>query len=244
MASTDVKAENPTRLRATLRSPSADRIKSELEEMRSGLIAWSEQALERFRGAGLVPLDTVSGVIQELAAITTAERQRAANLEEALRSAQAELEAAHRAAARVREEAAAHLESELRVSREAAELANAAAVKARAQLTAVQSRSQQIADEQALQLIEFKRELDNVAAELRRAKAGMEAMQQEAVVHRPEMPTVPTIPTVPALPSVPVPVTADRDRRQRRSADTLQFDAIEAALADSPPVLEWPRVAV
>ena len=234
MVTTDVHAENPADVRATLQTAPADRIKSELEELRSGLIAWSEQALERFQGAGLVPLETVTGVIQELAAITTAERQRAANLEEALRSAKAELDAAHQATARVREEAAAHLESELRVSREAAEVANAAAVKARAQLTAVQNRSQQIADEQALQLIEFKRELDNVASELRRAKAGMEAMQQEAVV-RPEIPSIPT---------GPVPVTADLDRRQRRSADTLQFESIEAALADSPPVLEWPRVAV
>ena len=235
MVTTDVHAENPADVLATLQTASADRIKSELEELRLGLIAWSEQALERFQSTGLVPLETVTGVIQELAAITTAERQRAANLEEALRSAKAELDAAHQAAARVREEAAAHLESELRVSREAAEVASAAAVKARAQLTAVQNRSQQIADEQALQLIEFKRELDNVASELRRAKAGMEAMQQEAVVHRPEIPTIPT---------GPVPVTADLDRRQRRSADTLQFESIDAALADSPPVLEWPRVAV
>src|SRR5687767_548430 len=202
-------------------------------------MAWSEQALERFRSAGLVPLETVTGVIQELAAITTAERQRAANLEEALRSAKAELDAAHQAAARVREEAAAHLESELRVSREAAEVANAAAIKARAQLTAVQNRSQQIADEQALQLIEFKRELDNVSSELRRAWAGMDAMQREAAARRPEIPTVPTVAAVPTMT-----VTPELDRRQRRSADTLQFDSIEAALADSPPVLEWPRVAV
>ena len=229
-------AEHPAQLLATLQSASADRIKSELEELREGLIAWSEQALERFRGAGLVPLETVSGVIQELAAITTAERQRAASLEEALRSAKAELDAAHQAEARVRQEAAAHLESELRVSREAAEVANAATIKARAQLTAVQNRSQQIADEQALQLIEFKRELDNVSSELRRAWAGMDAMQREAAARRPEIPTVPTVPTVP--------VTPELDRRQRRSADTLQFDSIEAALADSPPVLQWPRVAV
>ena len=241
MVTTDVNANNSTHRPAALQSSSTDRIKSELEELRSGLIAWSEQALERFRSVGQVPLETVSGVIQELAAITTAERQRAAGFEQALRSAKAELEAAHQATDRVRQEAAAHLESELRVSREAAEEASAAAIKARAQLSAVQNRSQQIADEQALQLIEFKRELDNVAAELRRAKAGMEAMQQEAVVQRPELPAIPAIPIVP---SVPVPVTADLERRQRRSVDTLQFDAIEAALADSPPVLEWPRVAV
>jgi hypothetical protein len=240
VVTTDLNADTPARL-ATQQSSPAERLKSELEEMRSGLIAWSEQALERYRGAGLVPLETVSAVIQELAAITTAERQRAANLEEALRSAKAELDAAHQAADRACQEAAAHLERELRVSREAAEVASAAAIKARAQLTAVQNRSQQIADEQALQLIEFKRELDNVASELRRAKAGMEAMQQEAVVRRAEIPTIPIVPTVP---SVPVPVTADLDRRHRRSADTLQFDSIEAALADSPPVLEWPRVAV
>jgi hypothetical protein len=229
----DVNAENPAQQLATRQAASADRIKSELEELRQGLIAWSEQALERFRGAGLVPLETVSGVIQELAAITTAERQRAASLEEALRSAKAELDAAHQAEARVRQEAAAHLESELRVSREATEVANAAASKARAQLMAVQNRSQQIADEQALQLIEFKRELDTVSSELRRAWAGMDAMQREAAARRPEIPTVPTVPITPEL-----------DRRQRRSADTLQFDSIEAALADSPPVLQWPRVAV
>jgi hypothetical protein len=229
VATTHLNADPPAR--------PTDRVKSELDELRSGLISWSEQALERFRDAGLVPFETVSGLIQELAAITTAERQRAAGLEDALRSAKAEVAAAHETIARVREEAAARLESELRVSREAAEVANAAAIKARAQLTAVQGRSQQIADEQALQLIEFKRELDNVATELRRAKAGMETMQQDAVVHRPEIPAVPTIA------SGPVPVAVDLDRR-RRSADTLQFDAIEAALADSPPVLEWPRVAV
>jgi PAB1-binding protein PBP1 len=233
-----VNADNPVQL---LQSASADRIKSELEELRTGLIAWSEQALDRFRDTGLVPLETVSGVIQELAAITTAERQRAASLEEALRAAKAELETAHQTTARVRQEAAVHLENELKASREAAEVASAAAIRARAQLTAVQNRSQQIVDEQALQLMEFKRELETVASEVRRARGGMETMQRVAVARLPELPAVPSMPAALAVPHV---VTHEPDRRQRRSADTLQFDAIEAALADSPPVLEWPRVAV
>jgi hypothetical protein len=228
VATIHVNAENAVSRLATLQSGEAERIKRELEDLRAGLMAWSEQALERFRSAGLVPLDAVTGVIQELAAITSAERQRAAHLEESVRSLKAELDVERQSAARDQEQATVHLERQLHASREALETATAAAAKARAELKDVRNRSQQIIDEQGLQLMEFKRELDQVAVEVRRARAGMDAMQQRDAVRPIERLKSPV----------------DIDRRSLRAADTLQFDSIEAALADSPPVPQWPRVAV
>jgi hypothetical protein len=214
--------QNPTRMATAPQSESANRIRNEVEQLRTGLEAWSEQALVKFRSAGLVPVDVAAAVIQELTAIVSAERQRAAQLEETLRST--------KSVDQSRDAAFAHLERELKASRDTEATLREAAAKARADLKSVQQRSQQIIDEQALQLLQFKRELADVAFEVQRARAGMDAVQREPA-ERP-------VSVGPAHPQI-----ADISQRRWRP-DGVQLEAIDAALADSPPVSEWPRVAV
>ena len=214
--------QNSNRMATAPQSESASRIKNEVEQLRTGLEAWSEQALVRFRSAGLVPMDVAAAVIQELIAIVSAERQRAAQLDETLRSTTSVDQS--------RDAAFARLERELKASRDAEATLLEAAAKARADLKSVQQRSQQIIDEQALQLLQFKRELADVAFEVQRARAGMDAMQRE--------PAERALSVSPAPPQV-----ADISQRRWRP-DGVQLEAIDAALADSPPVSEWPRVAV
>lgn len=195
-----------------------DGIRNEVEQLRLRLEAWSEEALARFRWTGVVPMEDALRVIQELTALMAAERQQ--SLEEALRSTKSTDQPPNAAIAR--------LKGELNASRDAEAALLDAATKARAELQAVRQRSQEIIDQQALQLLEFKRELDEVAFEVRRARAGMDAMQRTPADGA----------VTPASPQV-----ADISRRRRRT-DVVQLDAIDAALADSPPVSQWPRVAV
>lgn len=217
---------------------SAHRIKSEVEQLRTGLQAWSDQALVKFRESGIVPVDVAAGVIQELTAVVSAERLRAAQLEEALRST--------KSGDQSRDTAIARLERELNASRDAEAALLAAATKARAELKAVQQRSQQIIDEQALQLLQFKRELADVASEVQRARAGMAAMHREPAVSQPTPHVSQPAPQVsqpaPQVSQATPQVTDISERRWR--PDVIQLEAIDAALADSPPVSEWPRVAV
>ena len=222
---------NASRTPATPHADSAHRIKSEVEQLRTGLQAWSDQALIKFRESGIVPVDVAAGVIQELTAVVSAERLRAAQLEEALRST--------KSGDQSRDTAIARLERELNASREAEAALLAAATKARAELKAVQQRSQQIIDEQALQLLQFKRELADVASEVERARAGMAAMHREPAVSQPTPQVSHTIPQV----SQATPQVTDISERRWRP-DVIQLEAIDAALADSPPVSDWPRVAV
>ena len=227
---------NASRTPAAPHADSAHRIKSEVEQLRTGLQAWSDQALIKFRASGIVPVDVAAGVIQELTAVVSAERLRAAQLEEALRST--------KSGDQSRDTAIARLERELTASREAEAALLAAATKARAELKAVQQRSQQIIDEQALQLLQFKRELADVASEVQRARAGMAAMHREPAVSQPTVgqPTPPASHTIPQVSQATPQVTDISERRWR--PDVIQLEAIDAALADSPPVSEWPRVAV
>jgi len=194
--------------------------------------AWSEQALVRFRASGSVPVDVAAGVIQELTAVVSAERLRAAQLEETLRSTKSGDQSRDTGTI-------ARLERELKASREAEAALLEAATKARAELKAVQQRSQQIIDEQALQLLQFKRELADVASEVQRARAGMAAMHREPAVSQPPPPVNHPTPQV----NHPTPQVTDISQRRWRP-DVIQLEAIDAALADSPPVSEWPRVAV
>lgn len=232
---------NASRTPAAPHADSAHRIKSEVEQLRTGLQAWSDQALIKFRASGIVPVDVAAGVIQELTAVVSAERLRAAQLEEALRST--------KSGDQSRDTAIARLERELTASREAEAALLAAATKARAELKAVQQRSQQIIDEQALQLLQFKRELADVASEVQRARAGMAAMHREPAVSQPSVsqpnvsqPTPQVSHTIPQVSQATPQVTDISERRWR--PDVIQLEAIDAALADSPPVSEWPRVAV
>ena len=197
---------------------STDGIRNEVEQLRFRLEAWSEEALARFRWTGVVPMEDAMRVIQELIALMAAERQQ--SLAEALRSTKSTDQPPDAAIAR--------LERELNASRDAEAALLDAATKARAELQAVRQRSQQIIDQQALQLLEFKRELDEVAFEVRRARAGMDAMQRKPA----DGAVTPASPQVAAI------------SQRRRRPDVVQLAAIDAALADSPPVSQWPRVAV
>jgi hypothetical protein len=76
--------------------------------------------------------------------------------------------------------------------------------------------------------LEFKRELAEVVFEVQRVRAGMAAMQPKPADRA----------VSPAIPQL-----AEISQRRRRP-DVVRLDAIDAALADSPPVSEWPRVAV
>jgi hypothetical protein len=193
---------------APLHTEPADPIKNEVEQVRTGLQAWSEQALLKFGWIGVVPVEETTRVVQVLTA----------DLEERLR--------ATTAADRSRD--AAQLARELEASRKAEAALREAATNARDELKAVKQQSQQIIDQQALQLLEFKRELAEVVFEVQRVRAGMAAMQPKPADRA----------VSPAIPQL-----AEISQRRRRP-DVVRLDAIDAALADSPPVSEWPRVAV
>jgi hypothetical protein len=193
---------------APLHTEPADPIKNEVEQVRTGLQAWSEQALLKFGWIGVVPVEETTRVVQVLTA----------DLEERLR--------ATTAADRSRD--ASQLARELEASRKAEAALREAATNARDELKAVKQQSQQIIDQQALQLLEFKRELAEVVFEVQRVRAGMAAMQPKPADRA----------VSPAIPQL-----AEISQRRRRP-DVVRLDAIDAALADSPPVSEWPRVAV
>jgi hypothetical protein len=194
---------------APLHTETADPITTEIERVRAGLQAWSKQALVKFGWIGVVPVEDAARVVQALAA----------DLEERLRST-ASADPSHDAVSE-------RLTRELEASREAEASLREAAAKARDELNAVKQRSQQIIEEQALQLLKFKRELAEVAGDVERVRTGM-AAQKKPANHAIAQETLPV---------------ADIRQRRRRS-DVVQLDAIDAALADSPPVSQWPRVAV
>jgi hypothetical protein len=191
---------------APLHTGPADPIGLEVERVQ----AWSAQALVKFGWIGVVPVEDAARVAQELTA----------DLEERLRSTTpADLS---------RDAEFARLAHELEASRKAEAAFREAATKARDELKTVKQQSQQIIDQQALQLIEFKRELAEVVVEVQRVRAGMDAMQRK--------------PADGGVRAASPPMAAVSQRRRR--PDVVQLDAIDAALADSPPVSQWPRVAV
>ena len=67
----------------------------------------------------------------------------------------------------------------------------------------------------------------------------MAAMHREPAVSQPPPPVNHPTPQV----NHPTPQVTDISERRWRP-DVIQLEAIDAALADSPPVSEWPRVAV
>ena len=195
---------------APLHTEPADPITNEVERVRAGLQAWSAQALVKFGWIGVVPVEDAARVAQELTA----------DLEERLRST--------KPTDHSRDAVCARLEGELKASREAEATLREAATRARDELKAVKQQSQQIIEQQALQLMQFKRELAEVTVEVQRVRAGMAAMQRK--------------PADSAASQASVQVAEISQRRRR--PDVVQLDAIDAALADSPPVSQWPRVAV
>jgi hypothetical protein len=137
-------------------------------------------------------VETVASLLDRLVAVAYAERERANFLSEALRSAEADVEAA------------------------------------RIELLAVRAQCQEIVDTQALQMIELKRQLEA-------AEAARHVVPARAVVALP--------PPEPIAAGV-VPDELRTSPLRRRHDQPLELDAIEAALAASPPAAVWPRVAV
>jgi hypothetical protein len=101
-----------------------------------------------------------------------------------------------------------------------------AEAKARQELTAMQARNQQIVDAQMLRLVELKRDLEAASVQSERSRVAAESANREAVAK-----------------------LAQRVAPEQRHHDpsrhdlTPEFAAIEAALADSPPVPAWERIA-
>ena len=91
----------------------------------------------------------------------------------------------------------------------------------REQLTPMQARNQEIVDAQMLRLVELQRELERTSAEAERPHAA------ERIVPEPSG----------GAQSQPRPVEAKRNHL------TPEFHVLDAAVAGSPPVPAWERIA-
>jgi hypothetical protein len=222
---------------AALQRQAADLFDRELSSVRSA-VALCEQSLDRFSENQWVPLDAVSRLAEELKTAAGRERTRADNLAAELEAARHDVQAAHaqfqvainaakEAAAREREEAAAAFARELNAARELARSIAAKESQVRQDLEAVRVRSQEIVDAQMLQLIEFKRELEQASATAERARGEAEAAKKEAASRPAAAPTSITK----VMPQI----------AQNRNQRAPEFAAIEAVLAGSPPVGVWRR---
>ena len=166
----------------------------------------------------------MTSVVVALTEVAASERERANRLGTLLKSTEAELESLRagsqlkieadpEAAPPERSEMAIHLEKELDAAR-----ANAvrAADEQQAEFAASRDRLQHVIDAQSLELIELRRELE-------KANRGAQP-PQPPVARRP-------------------PLDAGRPAQtaRERLAETLPFDAIDAALSATPPVNDWPK---
>jgi hypothetical protein len=219
---------------ATLQSQST-RFARELADVRMAMNECYERSIGRLSDARWVPLEEVTRIVDELNAAVALEQARATSLAADLEAARCEVEnvralcevavhSANEAAAREREEAEEKFSRELSAALEAARAAAATELQLRQELRAVQMRSQEIVDGQMLQLVEFKRELEQASAEAERARAQVESVRKENVRRLAQV--QPISPKVEA---------ARKDRLP-------EFAAIEAVLAGSPPVGAWQRV--
>jgi hypothetical protein len=223
MHNADRLPEPPRHLLTTLTTDSTERLAHNLEAVGAELSACYERALGRLRQEQWVPLDAVKALVDELSAAEAAARGRAAMLTAELDAARAEIEtaraqsqaalAAQAAAGREHQQAKARFTAELTSAREALKAAAAVEAALRSELSAVRNRCQQIVESHMLQLVEFNRELERGAPHTTR--------REEAP--RP----------VPAA-ATPPRSAAPSERAGR--AEILRFEAIEAALAGSPPL--------
>jgi hypothetical protein len=216
----------------TLQREATERFARELDDVRAAMAASCEQAVGRLLDTRWVPLEAVTQLVDDLTAVATRERERAANLAAVLESTKRDAEAireqsraavnaAQETAARERVEYVASLIRELDTARETATSAAASEAQLREELAAVRARCQDIVDAQTLQLTEFKRGLEQASAEACRARAEAEAAKKEAS-------------TRPAQVTALVKSRPQAKPGQNDSAP--QFDAIEAVLAQSPPL--------
>jgi hypothetical protein len=217
---------------ATLQSQSA-RFDRELADVRSAISECYERSIGRLSDARWVPLDEVTRIVDELNGAVALEQARAMSLAADLEAARCEVEnvralcevavhSANEAAAREREEAE-KFSRDLSAALEAARASAATELQLRQELRAVQVRSQEIVDGQMLQLVEFKRELEQASAEADRARAQVESVRKENVRRLAQV--------------QPISAKVEAARKDR----VPEFAAIEAVLAGSPPVGTWQR---
>ena len=201
-----------------LRDEASERVGRELDDLRAHLIKCCEHSIERLRDCGFVSLESVTPVVEALAGMAASERERANHLDNLLRATETELEelrAEHQTLTDSAREADTHCrEIATRLEREldhAREAAAKAVDDSAAELVASRTRFQQVIDAQSLELVRLKRELD-------------QANRGDRIAGRP------------ALDAGRGPLTA-----RERLAETLPFEAIDAALSATPPVAEWPK---
>jgi len=244
MTSADVPVEVAVDPLTAIRTEAGDRLARELHNVRIALTVCYDEAVERLSDNQWVPLDLVTQLVNKLVGETAAERERAAGLGHALAAAKGEVQniraeceavinATQAAAAQERKETAARFAQELNAAREAVKSAAAVESHTRAELSNVRKRCQEIVDAQMLQLVKFKRELEfgEGTPKIDRARPAANAASRD---------TDPN-PTQAATPVATV--VGARVERNRNGAPG--FDAIEAALAESPPLGKWPsRAAV
>jgi hypothetical protein len=218
---------------STLQSQST-RFDRELADVRSAISECYERSIGRLGDARWVPLDEVTRIVDDLNATVAFEQARASSLAAELEAARCEVEnvralcevavhSANEVAAREREQAEKS-SRELNATLEAARASAATELQLRQELRSVQVRSQEIVDGQMLQLIEFKRELEQASAEAERARAQVETVRKENVRRLAQV--------------QPISAKVEAVRKER----VPEFAAIEAVLAGSPPVGTWQRV--
>jgi hypothetical protein len=204
-----------------LRHEASERVGRELDDLRAHLIKCCEHSIERLRQCGFVSLESVTSVVVALTEVAASERERANRLGTLLKSSEAELESVRAGCQPQIDEI---LEAEPRERSEMAihlekELAAArvhadrTAEEQRAEFAASRDRLQHVIDAQSLELIELRRELE-------KANRGAQA----PATRRPAL-------------DAGRPVQSARERL----AETLPFDAIDAALSATPPVTDWPK---
>jgi hypothetical protein len=196
-------------------------------------------------------------------AATTKDELEAARheLEDVRADSRAQIAAAHEAAARHREETVASCLRELNAARELAMSAMSAESRVREELAAMQTRNQGIVDAQMLRLAELKRELEAASAETERAHLAAETASRQVPVAVPAAkPAAAPNPKSAAATSTPKPTPAPVPKPaaapapeavQSESEDIILepepsrhhlaplFSAIDAALAENPPVPVW-----
>jgi len=239
---------------AKLQTKAADRFELELGDLRTSMMAMvgcCEESLARLRDARWLPYDGVARIVTELTEAVEAERVRSAQLAQELETTKrsmeefraecrAELDSARTAALRYRDETAASFVQELNAARELAVTAMDAEAKARQELTALQARNQEIVDAQMLRLVELKRDLEAASVQAERSRVASESANREAVAKLAQRVAPEARPVAPEPRHV---ASEPRPYDPNRHDTAPEFAAIEAALADSPPVPAWERTA-
>ena len=218
MATQSSPREPSLELLERLRDEASERVGRELDDLRAHLIKCCEHTIERLRASGFVSVESVTPVVEALAGMAASERERANHLDNLLRSTETELEGLrveHQALTDSRQADTVDCsEMAFRLEQEldhAREAAAKAVDDSAAELMASRTRFQQVIDAQSLELVRLKKQLE-------------QANRGDRLAGRP------------ALDAGRGPLTA-----RERLAETLPFEAIDAALSATPPVAEWPK---